>query len=186
MNTDRLAKMYHSLTVKERLPLLLAAEKRGDETEQQRLMTSAPPSLWRMPDYLRSLLMLNILASNYVTEQLEHIANYWHAAWRLTGTEDENPEDWLMIRDVEAYVFCRKAEAWRQFCQEQNIDADQLIAGSYAGWLLGYCTAEMPDHAPSDDALVARLKAFGIADPKPVTSERFLAKWRQVYNLIKA
>jgi hypothetical protein len=186
MNTDRLAKMYHGLTVQERLPLLLAAEKRGDKVEHQRLAQSAPPSLWQMPDYQHRLQGLNILALSYVTEQLEHLANYWHASWRLTDSEDEKPADWLMTRDVSAYVFCRQAEAWGQFCAEENVDANQLIAGNYSGWILDYCAAGIADHAPSRETLIATLKASGRVDPQPVTTESFIEKWRQQFRLVKA
>jgi hypothetical protein len=43
MKTDRLAKMYDRLTAEERASLILAAEKRRDEIERQRLEASAPP-----------------------------------------------------------------------------------------------------------------------------------------------
>jgi hypothetical protein len=122
MNTDRLAKMYHALTAQERLPLLLAAEKRGDKAEHQRLAKSAPRSVWQMPDYQHRLLGLNVLALSYVADQLENLATYWHASWRLTDNDDQKPKDWLMTRDVSAYVFCRQEEAWRLFCQERNVE----------------------------------------------------------------
>lgn len=42
MNTTKLAKHYESLTPEERLPLIIAACCRGDETERARLANSAP------------------------------------------------------------------------------------------------------------------------------------------------
>jgi hypothetical protein len=186
MNTERLAKMYHTLTAQERLPLLLAAEKRGDKTEYQRLKKSAPPSWWQMPDYQHRLLGLNVLALSYVADQLENLANYWHASWRLTDNDDEKPADWLLIRDVSAYVFCRQEEAWRRFCQELNVDAEQLIAGNYAGCILGYCSAGMAEHAPSREALIGTQKASGIADPQPLTTETCLRSWRKAFGLLEA
>jgi len=49
MNTNRLAQMYDRLTAKERLPLVLNAEKRGDTAEKKRLANSAPPTFGKCP-----------------------------------------------------------------------------------------------------------------------------------------
>jgi hypothetical protein len=64
--------------------------------------------------------------------------------------------------------------------------AEQLIAGNYGGRILGYCTTGMAEHAPSREALIGTLKAFGIADPQPVTTETFLRHWREAFALLEA
>jgi hypothetical protein len=45
MTSTGLSKLYAHLLPRERLPLILAAQARGDEVEQQRLAASAPPGL---------------------------------------------------------------------------------------------------------------------------------------------
>src|SRR5262249_24128853 len=59
MNTDPLAKHYGILTTAERLPLLMAASARGDETEYERLVRSAPKVRFEAPDtfYLAEALL---------------------------------------------------------------------------------------------------------------------------------
>jgi hypothetical protein len=64
------------------------------------------------------------------------------------------------------YVFTCNAEAWRQFCEELNINAAQLTAGNYHGWILQYCEEQMPRVAPSPKAIMARLQQYGHEDER--------------------
>src|SRR5262249_39163293 len=160
------------------LPLILAAEARGDQTEHGRLCASAPVKVWRFPDYLMGSLVLNVLALIYITEQLDYLANYWHAVWRLGDPDDPAPTAWLFPADVAAYVFTCNAHAWRQFCGEVHIDADQLTAGNHAGWMLAYGEAQIPQVAPTRNTLMAHLRERGVEDPQPITEDDLLARWR--------
>jgi hypothetical protein len=182
MTTDRLGKFYDRLTAKERLPLLLAAEKRGDTAEQQRLSRSAPAIPWRVLDYMPSQIALNTLALIFLTEQLDSCANYWHATWWLAYPDGKPPDDWLFIRETSAYRLCRNAEAWRRFCAEENFDADQLAQGNYSGCMLDYWTAGMAEHAPTRATLIEMFQARGIANPEPVTTETLLEGWRSMWR----
>src|SRR5438132_10531123 len=128
MNTNGLAKLYDKLTPLERIPLILAAEAREDETEVQRLHNSAPMRTWWFSDYLMPSMALQTSSKMYIVEQLDHIAIYWHAIWRLGDEQDEKPEDWLLSAEVAAYVFTCNAEAWRRFCEELNIDPALVTA----------------------------------------------------------
>ena len=49
MSANGLARLYGRLTIWERIPLLLAAEARGDEAEYRRLFNSSAPRAWRFP-----------------------------------------------------------------------------------------------------------------------------------------
>jgi hypothetical protein len=100
MDAPRLAKLYDRLTPRERLPLILAAESRGDEAEVNRLHRSAPIETWRFADYLMPNMALQTLSQIYIVEQLDHIATYWHALWRLDDELDKKPEDWLLSSGV--------------------------------------------------------------------------------------
>jgi hypothetical protein len=185
MNTSQLAKMYNRLTAKERLPLILAAEKRGDDIERQRLESSAPLGVRCCPDYIFRAQVVHLLALTYVNEQLDLLANYWHSNWRLTA-EDEGPEDWLIMREISAYQFCCGAEAWRRFCQEQNFDPQQLTAGNYRGWILDFCTERMPNNAPNREAVEATLKAHGWDGTVAVTADTLLERWREAIGKFKS
>jgi hypothetical protein len=81
MNTNGLAKLYDRLTPKERLPLILAASARGDQTEQDRLAHSAPKKEWRMPDYY-GLAEAMLFASLFHLLQLLDVAALF---WQVNG-----------------------------------------------------------------------------------------------------
>jgi hypothetical protein len=182
MTSTGLTKLYAHLLPRERLPLILAAQARGDESEQQRLAASAPVRVWRLPDYAIGDLAANVLALVYVSEQLDYAANYWHALWRLEDADDADPATWRLAADVSAYVFARNAEAWRSFWQELHIDADALSAANHHGWLLRYCEERMPGVAPTREELAARLRRHGADDPQPVTADDLRASWRQLFE----
>jgi hypothetical protein len=82
VNTNTLAKQYGHLTPWERIPLMLAAEARGDKVEQRRLTDSAPIEAVKMPDYLMPMMALNTMSLMYIAEQLDNLASYWHAVCR--------------------------------------------------------------------------------------------------------
>jgi len=185
MNSSRLANMYDRLTAKERLPLILAAEKRGDDIERQRLESSAPPRVVCCPDYLFRAQVVHMLTMMYVNEQLDHLAIYWHSNCWLAA-QDKDPELWLIIRDINAYRFCCGAEAWRRFCQEQNFDPQQLTAANYRGWFLDHCTERMPNDAPSREELEATLKAHGLDGTVAVTADTLLECWRELIGKFKS
>jgi hypothetical protein len=182
MTDTGLTKLYSQLLRHERLPLMLAAQARGDQREQQRLAASAPLRVWRVPDYVIGDLAANVLALVYVGEQLDCAANYWHALWRLEDPDDPDSAAWRLAADVSAYVFARNAEAWRSFWQELHIDADALTDANHHGWLLRYCEERMPGVAPTREELAARLRPHGADDPQPVTTDDLLASWRRLFD----
>lgn len=182
MNARVLSRLYDKLSPLERIPLILAAEAREDETEVQRLHRSAPMRTWQFSDYLMPHMALQTLSQMYIVEQLDHIATYWHACWRLGNEVDERPEDWLLMADVAAYVFTCNAEAWKRFCKELDIEAATLTAGNYRGWLLQYCEAHMPNSAPNPETIMARLRQHGHEDGTPVTVDSLLQSWRSTFQ----
>jgi hypothetical protein len=182
MNTDGLAKLYDRLNPQERLPLLLAAQARGDAREHRRLVDSAPSRLWRLPDHFRVEMALHVLTLIYVGEQLDHAAGYWHALWRLDGPDCPDAGVWRLAAAVNAYAFACNAEAWRRFCDGMHIDPAALTAANHHGWLLRYCEERMPGAAPTREEVADRLREFGVADPEPVTAEGLLAGWRDCFD----
>jgi hypothetical protein len=115
-------------------------------------------------------------------EQLDHIANYFHARWWFDLELDNQPEVWLLSADVAAYVFTCNAEAWQRFCRELNIDAALLTAGNYRGWILQHYEEHMRNVAPSPEAITAQLRQHGHKDRTPVTVDSLLESWRTVFK----
>jgi len=179
MNAKPLARLYDRLTVWERIPLLLAAEARGDEAEYRRLFDASPLRTWRGSEHLLAEQALHLLALIYVGEQLDAAANYFFALWQLDDAGDPRPEDWLLLMiEVNAYFFTANAEAWRRFCGKLDIAADALTAANHPGWLLPVCEERMPAQAPTAEAVQARLRKAGREVSQLVTADRLLARWR--------
>src|SRR5262245_58408033 len=87
MNTNGLAKLYDRLSSRERLPLILAASERGDETERERLVRSAPREVFRVPDYFGLGEGLLMQAVFHMTEVLSLSTMYFHASTLLADRE---------------------------------------------------------------------------------------------------
>ena len=182
MNLKALSRNYDLLAGRERMVLILAAESRNDDLERERLVTAAPIRRWHFSDYLMPMLGLNVLGLIYLTEQLDALANYWHANWRLADPDDAGAEDWHVLANVSAYFFACNAEAWRRFCDEMKVNPEQVTEGNYRGWLLQHCEERMPENAPSADELAALLRAYGQAEPALITAESLLESWRSLFN----
>lgn len=126
---------------------------------------------------------LNTLALMYITEQLDHLATYWYALWRLNDAEDKKPLDWKVCADTSSYVFACNSQAWKRFCAHLNIDATLLTTGNYRGWILTYAETHMPNAAPSRDDLRSTLRECGVEDPHPVTADDLLADWLKTFDV---
>jgi hypothetical protein len=182
VNTNTLAKQYGHLTPWERIPLMLAAEARVDELERRRLSDSAPIEAVKMPDYLMPLMALNTMSLMYITEQLDHLASYWHAVCQFLITEDKKRLHWKTSADAFAYVFSLNAEAWKRFCGGLNIDAAFLTTSNSLGCMLAFAESCMPNVAPSRDELRTTLGEYGVEDPNPVTADDLLASWQRLFD----
>lgn len=178
MNAHRLTQLYDRLAVWERIPLLLAAEARGDDREYRRLFDASPLRAWRFSEHLLAEQALHVLALIYVSEQLDAAATYFFALWHLADTDDPRPEEWRRAADASAYFFAVNADAWRRFGAELRVAPDALTAANYHGWFLRYCEENMPANAPAAEALQARLSKHGRDVPQLVTAESLLASWR--------
>ena len=164
MNTNGLARMYDRLTVWKRVPLSIAVQARGDDTEARRLSDASPLCSLRFSEPVLPELALNMLALIYIGEQLEAAASYFFALWRLDDEQDPQPEN-------------TNAEAWRRFCAELNINSDDLTAGKH---FPRYCVENMPANAPTAAEQQERLEArYGQRRPL-VTVDSLLASWRDM------
>src|SRR5262245_12179496 len=161
MNANMLARLYDQITLWERIPLLLAADARGDESERQRLFDASPLRTWRFSEHLLAEQALHTLALMYITEQLDAAAGYFFALWKMQDADNPRPEDWLRAAEARAYFFTANADAWRRFCAELGIAPEALTTANHQGWFLRFCEENMPANAPMADALESQLQDDG-------------------------
>jgi hypothetical protein len=184
MTTPRLTQLYDRLTIKERIPLLLAAQARGDASEYQRLLRSSPQRTWCFAEHLWTEQALHVLALTYTSEQLDAAAGYFFARWRL----EDAAEEWLPAADACAYFFAANAAAWRRFCTGLGIAPAALTAVNHRGRFLEYCEEHLPAHAPTADALQAQFPESDRGDESDrgelelVTADGLLARWRNLWQ----
>jgi hypothetical protein len=132
LNTTALGKLYDRLTPAERLPLIIAASRRGDETERQRLAQAAPRTDLRVPDYYALGLALQESATFHIVDLLNLAAQFWQA-WGLWGWFQSLPqrpeEEALKMGLVKscAYEFTVHDAAWGLFCAEQRMEPEALL-----------------------------------------------------------
>jgi hypothetical protein len=124
MNTNALAKRYDGLTPWERLPLITAASGRGDETERQRLMRTAPTVVYRVPDYFGLGMAFNEVSRLHFMELLNLAALYFETMAHADDWEDEYGERMLKIGRLFGYIFKVQLAGWRAFCAEFYFDPE--------------------------------------------------------------
>jgi hypothetical protein len=132
MNTDSLANHYHSLTPRERFPLIVAAGLRGDESESVRLVRSAPTKAFSVPNFrglaegfdrLCSMVMMIRLELALIYEQISAFLLNDPLAKRIAK---EDVDLFGGLRMV-AYRFMVQRRAWKELCGELRIDAEALL-----------------------------------------------------------
>jgi hypothetical protein len=134
-DTNGLAKHYEMLTPWERVPLMMAADMRGDEAEAFRLRNSAPCNAFDVPDYRGFSEGLRDLGHLHMLMQLELAAGYWHARALLLENpavlEKDHEESWNQklgkVLQLLAFRLLRNANGWELFCVDLNIDPEVLL-----------------------------------------------------------
>jgi hypothetical protein len=150
MNLNRIASMYGRLLPRERLPLAMSALDRGDTAEFERLLRSGQTS------DRDGMVMINILALVFITEQLEYAFAYRDFTDRAECLEDSA---WKYLSLTAAYMFAINAEGWKQFCAEMNVDAECLVDGNYRGFMLRLAREWMPPAPAQEEVKQAARKA---------------------------
>ncbi len=134
MNTDALAKLYDRLKPAERLPLIVAASRRGDEAERQRLMQAAPRTAYQVPDHFPLAMALEEAVTFHLLELLQWTGKFWQAwglwGWCMHGSRPKEPEKearMLGLVRMHAYHFTTHVEAWQRFTGELQIEPEALL-----------------------------------------------------------
>jgi hypothetical protein len=135
MNTNGLAKHYNQLTPRERLPLIAAAQRRGDQRECQRLAASAPRVGFNIGNHHGLVEGLELSACCLMLECLNFAGHFLLVHWTADATElvprgqklgasQNRSQD---IAGIFAYLLCVKWEAWQTFCAEMNVEGDFVV-----------------------------------------------------------
>jgi hypothetical protein len=135
MNTTSLARQYDALTPWERLPLIVAAEGRGDEVECERLAHSAPRVSFCVANCWGLVQGLDLIAKQYLLGQLDLAEVYWRVMSVLdqpplpgqTRRETKREERLWRAVEVLAYRIVVQADGWREFCRQLQMDPDALL-----------------------------------------------------------
>jgi hypothetical protein len=153
MTTNHLAKLYDTLTPRERLPLIIAAGARGDEAEHERLCTSAPPLAFREPDYYSLARAMGQAVHYHLLTLLDLAARFWQwwGLWMSYGLHDpgtarakkrprrqgeaDEALAWRAGCVVRYYAsrFVAHVEGWKRFCTELHIDPEVQL-NFMIGW----------------------------------------------------
>src|SRR5262245_39031558 len=127
MNTNGLAKHYGTLTERERLALALAALRRDDDADYQRLIDSAPVRTLAVPETQLSAVALVLACFSHVVDQLETAANYWQAHARRADLPKDQAYLAPLLIDLLGDRLIAEADGWTLFCVALGLpDGDVL------------------------------------------------------------
>jgi hypothetical protein len=173
--------LYPTLTTRERMRLVRAAETREDVAEVTRLRLLSPTHTLQLPDYLLPSLKLDILALIFASEQLESLAGYWHATRRSVDAQDERPAEWAMLADSAAYRFAVGQRAWDRFCRSVGADGEQLVRSNYLGFMLDLCGATLCELAPTREQVREQWRRHG-HEGEPITEDELYQSWCRLFG----
>jgi hypothetical protein len=167
-----LGRLYDQLTPRERLPLLMAAHRRGDAAEYHRLDRSAPKQVFRVANYYPLTKALDAASNLHLQCVLDLAGAFWQC-WGLwmAAAESSAPEETRQERcrqEVTAGApmcpcvgvhgldgsrawglmryyasrFMAHTGGWQQFCADLHIDPEALVEFRI-GWGLVAQTAKV-------------------------------------------
>jgi hypothetical protein len=142
MNTNSVSRLYDGLTPRERLPLLIAAARRGDAIESQRLQMSAPKHKFEMPDYFPHADAFDEVAHYHLLTVLDLGMHFWQwwGLWLTRGLRKQAADGPRSGRRGQAKAakelqtragclvqyyaarFVAHVDGWKQFCTELHVD----------------------------------------------------------------
>jgi hypothetical protein len=149
MNTDALAKLYDRLTPRERLSLIMAANARGDETEENRLARSAPRTTFSVPDFYGLAEGVQNITLFIMIDLLDTAVRFWLAGGKWSESvafkgkrSDASQRELNVSAGLAGYLIKEKLAGWRQFCAEFKADPELLMS-----FLPGYETVKHTEEA---------------------------------------
>src|SRR5262245_56411867 len=132
MNTDALAKHYHTFSPAERLSLILAAVARCDEVEHKRLADAAPQVTFRVSHTFGRAMAFLTVASLHRMDQLNLAALFFKTAGLAEGASGQLAAQCHSGARLYGYLVNIYAEAWSRFCERERLN-DAIYARTAAG-----------------------------------------------------
>lgn len=122
---NTLRKQYEKLTQPERLRAVWAAQLRGDDSEVQALIDTAPKKTYRMPDYAFLQTAFEHMAAVYLAIMLNIGGYLVLGIWLYRDRSvTENVEEGI-VRNSKELLEMRAA--WTQFCANHGQDPEEMI-----------------------------------------------------------
>jgi hypothetical protein len=171
MNTNGLAKHYATLTPAERLSLILAAAKRGDDQEGNRLATSAPSVAYRGPHHFALATAFRELCGWHHTKVLDLAALYLFGCAEAQLLKGEKAQQLLDFSLWFGYKLKVNLAGWRQFCEGQNLDPDPYLAQLPGKEVLGMAAELAEEHAFTAEAALAFMLRQNMKADAALTAE---------------
>jgi hypothetical protein len=151
--TNSTGRLYHFLTPRERVPLLIAAAGRDDAVEQHRLKTTALMEKFESPDYCAHAKALNEAAHYHLLTLLDLGMDFWRwwGLWMTRSLRNQAKQGSSRDRRAKAKAdkalerragclvryyaarFVAHVDGWKQFCTELHIDPAALL-NFMIGW----------------------------------------------------
>jgi hypothetical protein len=166
------------LSRRERVVRLVAAEAKGDKAEKRLIEHATPYRHYRLPDTMLPAHQLNVLAMNYVGEQLEQASMLLNAFFCTTIEGDEDGM-WDFAASAAAYRFRIGREGWQQFTRGIGVDGDYLVRMNHSGFCLTAFGDKICNLAPSADELRGMLAQRGHHVEKLHTAEDVAKSYRR-------
>jgi hypothetical protein len=202
MNTNRLAKLYVSLTAVERLRLMHDAGRRGDAQERQRLLDAAPRRHYSMADSARLEVNLMHCATMHRAFQLGTAAEFWHAqtlaAWALEDVTDAEPlpdetRDWSCSATLAQASYAIERDGWKLFIGQCGFDESRIVVPQLAEhWMLEYMDEHAtvpPDFETAAQWLLGRNEPLRaeLVEPLTLITPEFIADdWHRLVGVVTA
>jgi hypothetical protein len=188
MKSDGLAKHYSRLTPAERLSLIMAASKRDDEEECQRLATSAPSVTYRAPHYFALASAFRELCESHRMKLLELAAMYLYGsasaqavaqAGVASAAERGQAQRLLDVSRWFGYMLKVNLAGWRQFCAGQHLDPDPFMASLPGKEVLGMAAELAEQDAFTAEEALAYMRRQNMKATAATTAEDVAAGLRK-------
>lgn len=182
-------RVVSTVSLRKQLAQRLQALDQANHFRVARLDQTAPLRWYCLPDTHLPEQLLNILALQHLTEQLEAAGMFLFGAWSSVLTEGD-PDPFLdLLLMVNAYLYGVGHEAWSLFCESIDVPRHVLLRENFNGALLSICDQRLLPLAPSKESLQEFLNGLpsslsAHAPRELITPQSKLHAWRKLLRHI--
>ena len=182
MNTNKLSKQYEKLTARERLPLIMAATRRGDLVERNRLLAAAPRLTYSVPDHSPIAAALLHLVKFSFLELVDVAADYLEELAVVAHRPLDNDADkHINLLLALGYKFKVKLAGWRRFCAANHFEP-QACWSRWPGWARLQRAETVTEQVPIPDEVLARFREGKSPDWELLTEDQVAAAWQHCFE----